>query len=108
MVPDAQRPGLLQALVALAREDTVAAGGLLAGLLPAQGAVVGTDITYDLTIRGFGTFAVTVRDGTASVRRIARRRPRREAAFHLRATRCCSPSCSRANATGSSASAAAG
>jgi hypothetical protein len=44
---------------------------------------VGTDITYDLTIRGFGTFAVTVRNGTASVRRIARKRPRREAAFHL-------------------------
>jgi hypothetical protein len=79
----APRPGLLRALVALAREDTVAAGALLAGLLPAQGAILGADISYDLTVRGFGTFAVTVREGSARVQRIGRRRPRREAAFHL-------------------------
>ena len=60
------RPGLLRALVALAREDTVAAGSLLAGLLPAQGAMLDSDISYDLTVRGFGTFAITVRDGVGA------------------------------------------
>ena len=105
----APRPGLLRALVALAREDSVAAGSLLAGLLPAQGAILDDDVSYDLTVRGLGTFAVTVRDGDGEVQRIARRRPRREAAFHLvgRAARARRAARGRA-AGGSGASAGAG
>ena len=73
------------ALVGLAAEDPVAAGTLLAGLLPAQGAVIEQTLTYDLTVRGIGTFAVFVADGAVRVQRISRPRGRGEAAFHLSA-----------------------
>jgi hypothetical protein len=74
---------LRRALVALARVDPVAAGQLLAGLLPAQGAALADPLSYDLTVRGVGTYAVSVADGVAKVQRLSRRRPRGEAAFHL-------------------------
>ena len=59
---------LRRALVALAREDSVAAGALLVGLLPAQGAVLDGVLTYDLTVRGVGTFAVFVEGGVGARR----------------------------------------
>ena len=40
-------------------------------------------LSYDLTVRGVGTFAVTVEDGSARVVRLSRKRPRGEALFHL-------------------------
>ena len=73
------------ALAGLAAEDPVAAGTLIAGLLPAQGAVIEQTLTYDLTVRGIGTFAVFVADGTVRVQRISRPRGRGAAAFHLSA-----------------------
>ena len=73
------------ALVGLAAEDPVAAGTLLAGLLPAQGAVIEQTLTYDLTVRGIGTFAVFVADGAVRIQRISRPRGRGESAFHLSA-----------------------
>jgi len=76
---------LRRALIELAREDSVAAGTLLVGLLPAQGAVFPGVLTYDLTVRGVGTFAVFVEGGSARVVPLARRRTRREAPFHLAA-----------------------
>jgi len=76
---------LRRALVALARDDSVTAGALLVGLLPAQGALLETVMTYDLTVRGVGTFAVFVDGSTARVVRQSRRRPRSEALFHLSA-----------------------
>ena len=69
--------------MALAREDAEAAGQLLAGLLPAHGAVLAGPLSYDLTVRGVGTFAVSVGAGPALVQRLSRPRPRGEAAFHL-------------------------
>src|SRR5262249_10569642 len=41
--------------------------------------------SYDITIRGVGTFAVSVHDGFAEIEPLANRRPRREAAFYLAA-----------------------
>lgn len=79
----ADAPGLRRALVDLAREDSMTAGALLTGLLPAQGAVLEEPVSYDLTVRGFGTFAVTVGSGGVEVQRLTRRRPRKEAAFHI-------------------------
>jgi hypothetical protein len=72
---------LRRALVALAREDPYSAGRWLVSLLPAQAAVLEDPPSYDLTIRGLGTYAVT----GADVRRIPKPRPRGEARFHLRA-----------------------
>jgi hypothetical protein len=85
LVPAGSDGRLRRALVALAREDAVAAGALLVGLLPAQGAVLHDALTYDLTVRGVGTFAVFVEDGSARVVRLSRRRPRGQALFHLNA-----------------------
>jgi hypothetical protein len=76
---------LRHALVAFAREDAMAAGALLVGLLPAQAAVLEGSLSYDLTVRGVGTFAVFMEDGSARVIRLSRRRPRGEALFHLSA-----------------------
>ena len=70
-------------LVSLAREDPVAAGELLVALLPAQAAVIDGGLSYDLTIRGVGTYAVTVDGGTARAVRL--RRPRRHADFAVSA-----------------------
>ena len=74
---------LRHALLELAREDAEAAGALLVGLLPAQGALVAGSLSYDLTVRGTGIFAISVDEGTARVTRLSRRRGRREAEFHL-------------------------
>ena len=71
------------ALVALSHADAGAAGALLVGLLPAQGAVIEGSLTYDLTVRGIGTFGVFVEDGSARVVRLSRKRPRNQALFHL-------------------------
>ncbi len=77
-------PSLRAALARFAHGNPAAAGILLAGLLPAQGALVGGDLDYDLTIRGTGTYAVTLRGGTASVRALAA--PRRRNAADLQLT----------------------
>ena len=61
----------------------MAAGALLVGLLPAQGAVLEGALSYDLTVRGVGTFAVFVGDGRRGSCGSSRRRPRGEALFHL-------------------------
>ena len=83
LVPaDADRR-LRKALLALSREDGGAAGALLVGLLPAQGAVLEGSLSYDVTVRGIGTFGVFVEDGSARVVRLSRKRPRGQAAFHL-------------------------
>ncbi|MEA2279613.1 MAG: hypothetical protein QOK21_220 [Solirubrobacteraceae bacterium] len=83
---DAPRePVLRRALVRLAEDDREAAGRLLAGLLPGQAAAVAGPLSYDITIRGLGTFAVTLEDGAGRAEPIAARRSRREAAFHLAA-----------------------
>ncbi len=79
----APAPGLRRALLALAREEPVTAGALIAGLLPAQGAILEGPLSYDLTVRGYGTFAVTVGHGGTEVQRLTKRRPRKEAAFHI-------------------------
>lgn len=75
---------LRKALVALAQHDPLAAGRLLIALLPAQAAVLDEPASYDLTVRGLGTFAVSVKDGAADVRRLAKPRRRGEATFHLK------------------------
>jgi hypothetical protein len=78
-------PTLRGALVKLAHDDPAAAGRLLVGLLPAQGAIVEGSLAYDLTIREVGTFGVTITDGTAQAEPIDAPRGRREADFHLTA-----------------------
>ena len=83
LVAAVEAPGLRSAIVALAREDSVSAGSLLAGLLPAQGELVDADLSYDLTVRGLGTFAVTVEGDDVQVQRLPRKRSRSEAEFHL-------------------------
>ncbi len=84
LVGPAARP-LRRVLVELAAQDALAAGQILAALLPAQGSLFDSPIAYDLTIAGVGTFAITVVDGVAGVQRVSKRRSRREAAFELRA-----------------------
>jgi hypothetical protein len=75
---------LRRALVAFARHDPLMAGRLLISLLPAQGVVLEQPVSYDLTVRGLGTFAVSVTNGRADVRRVPQPRRRAQAAFHLR------------------------
>src|SRR4051794_36331678 len=75
---------LRRVLVALAERDPVAAGEVLAGLLPAQGPLFDAPVAYDLTIGGIGTFAVTVSDGVAAIERVPKPRSRGEALFELR------------------------
>jgi hypothetical protein len=77
----AEERHLRRALVALARDNPYAAGRWLVALLPAQAAVLENPPSYDLTIRGLGTYAVT----GADVRRIPHSRSRDQARFHLRA-----------------------
>jgi hypothetical protein len=81
----AGHPFLRDALVSFAREDPFHAARLLAGLLPAQGAFLDTEIDYDVTIRELGSFAVTVAGGHASVRSLRRPRSRRDAEIHIAA-----------------------
>jgi hypothetical protein len=85
--PPASEPArsLLAALGRLTAEEPATAAAVLAGLLPAQGAVASSPLEYDLTLRGRGTFAVSLADGPAEVRALARPRPRHAAAAHVRA-----------------------
>lgn len=76
---------LRRALVRLAEDDPGAAGRLLVALLPGQAAVVDEPLTYDLTIRGIGLYAVTLAGGTGRAEPLSARRSRRVAAFHLMA-----------------------
>lgn len=80
-----ESPSLRAALARFAHGNPAAAGILLAGLLPAQGRVVGADLDYDLTIRGTGTYAVTLNGGTASVRSLAAPRGRNAVDLQLTA-----------------------
>jgi len=82
--PPAGECWLRRALVRLARSDPVAAGQILAGLLPAQGLAVAATLEYDLTIRGVGTYAVSLAGGHARVVALDGPRGRRRAEFHLR------------------------
>ena len=75
---------LRRVLVALAERDPAAAGEVLAGLLPAQGPLFSEPVAYDLTVAGIGTFAVTMRDGVATIERVSKPRSRRRARFELR------------------------
>ncbi len=75
---------LRRALVEFARADPLAAGRLLIALLPAQAAVLDGPLSYDLTVRGLATFAVSVADKRADVARLRKPRRRGEARFHLR------------------------
>jgi hypothetical protein len=86
VLPDSAQPRPLRhAIAELAHDDPVAAGEVLVGLLPAQGSVYAGRVAYDLTIRGVGTFGVTVEGGEAHVQRLTRPRGRRRALFHLAA-----------------------
>ena len=76
-------PLLRGAIVKLAHDDPKAAGELLAALLPAQAALLGQAITYDLNIREIGTFGVTVAAGRSYVERLERPRPRSKSDFCL-------------------------
>jgi hypothetical protein len=78
-------PVLRSALVRLAQDDPAAARRLLAGLLPAQAAVIAGPLAYDVTIRELGTYAVTIVDGRGRVEHVGRPRSRRSADFHLTA-----------------------
>jgi hypothetical protein len=78
-------PWLRGALVRMAREDPQLAGRLIVGLLPAQGPLIDDALEYDLTIRGLGTFAVSLWSGQAKIESVLRRRSRRRTAFHLAA-----------------------
>src|SRR4051812_3230074 len=75
---------LRRVLVALAERDPAAAGEVLAGLLPVHGPLFDAPLAYDLTIGGVGTFAITVRDGSATIERVSKPRSRGEALFELR------------------------
>lgn len=75
-------PPLRGALVKLAHDDPAAAAGILAGLLPAQGRVVGEPVDYDLTLAELGTYSIRVTPGEARVE--AADGPRPDAQFHLR------------------------
>jgi hypothetical protein len=78
-------PWLRGALVKLAHDDPRAATRMLLGLVPAQRALVDPPLEYDLTIRGAGTYAISVRADGAGARALAGPRPRGEAAFHVAA-----------------------
>jgi hypothetical protein len=78
-------PRLRGALVKLAHDDPVAAGRIIAGLLPVQAAIVQGPVDYDLTIAEVGTFAVTIAGGRAWVKNLEAPRGRREAEFHVAA-----------------------
>ena len=50
---------------------------------PRAGGGARGSLSYDVTVRGIGTFGVFVEDGSARVVRLSRKRPRGQAAFHL-------------------------
>jgi hypothetical protein len=80
------RPWLRGALARLAHDDPDAGARLLLGLAPALRAVAGHSIDFDLTIRGSGTYGITLDATGTAVRPLGRPRGRREAAFHVTAS----------------------
>ena len=80
-----RRPARLRrALVALAREDAWPPGRCSSACCPPRARCSRPSLSYDLTVRGVGTFAVSIEDGSARVvRLLAQARPRGEALFHL-------------------------
>ncbi|MGI8780536.1 MAG: hypothetical protein ACR2L8_10290, partial [Solirubrobacteraceae bacterium] len=78
-------PWLRGALVKLAHDDPRAAARMVLGLVPVQRALVTAPLEYDLTIRGSGTYAVSIGRDRASARTVAGPRPREEAEFHVSA-----------------------
>ena len=80
-----QYPPLRGAIVKLAHDDPVAAGRLIAALLPVQAAALANALDYDLTIREVGTYSVTVAGTWTHVKPLAAPRPRGESDFHLTA-----------------------
>jgi hypothetical protein len=69
----------------MAHEEPGSAARLLLALLPALRAIVATPLDFDLTIRGSGTYAVTLGAHTWSVLRVAQPRPRTVATCHIAA-----------------------
>jgi len=78
-------PWLRGALVKLAHDDPRTATRLLLGLVPVQRALVRSPLEYDLTIRGSGTYAISIGEQGAAARSIGAPRPRDQAAFHASA-----------------------
>ena len=78
-------PALRGALVKLAHDDPATAGRVIAALLPAQAAALGTALDYDLTIEEVGTFSVTVAGTWTHVKPLEAPRGRGDADFHLTA-----------------------
>jgi hypothetical protein len=78
-------PWLRGALVKLAHDDPRAATRLVLGLVPVQRALVEPPLEYDLTIRGSGTYAISIGQQGAAARSVGGPRPRAEAAFHVAA-----------------------
>ena len=66
-------PWLRGAVVKLAHDDPRAATRLVLGLIPVQRALLNAPLEYDLTIRGSGTYAISVSEQAASARSVARR-----------------------------------
>jgi hypothetical protein len=78
-------PWLRGALVKLAHDDPRAATRLLLGLVPVQRALVAPPVEYDLTIRGDGTYAISIGQQGATAKPLPGPRPRRQAAYHVSA-----------------------
>ena len=85
VAPAGEYPWLRAALVRLAHDDPRTAARLLVALVPAQRALVSAPLQYDLTIRGAGTYAISIAAGRATARGVREPRPRAQAAFHLTA-----------------------
>ncbi len=85
VAPAGEYPWLRAALVRLAHDDPRTAARLLVALVPAQGALVSAPLQYDLTIRGAGTYAISIAAGRATARGVREPRPRAQAAFHVTA-----------------------
>ena len=69
----------------LAHDDPRAATRFVLGLVPVQHLLVASPLEYDLTIRGSGTYAISVGEQAAAARSIGEPRPRGEASFHASA-----------------------
>ena len=69
----------------LAHDDPTAGARLLLALAPALRAVADRPLDFDLTIRGSGTYAITLDASGTAVRPLRRPRGRREVAFHATA-----------------------
>ncbi len=69
----------------LAHDDPRAATRVLLGLVPAQRALLTAPLEYDLTIRGDGTYAISVGPDSAIARPLAGPRHRSQTSFHVAA-----------------------